>query len=811
MTTFLHDLRYALRMLRNAPAFAAAAMLTLALGIGANTAVFTVINAVLLRSLPYRDAARLTWMTETSSFYPQIPLSYPDYHDWKSEAHSFENMGAVLTGQGSNLLAGGSAQRVKVEYPTASLFPVLDVQPILGRGFLDDDDRQGAAPVTLLSYPLWQSQFGGDPRVVGTKITLDGAPYTVIGVMPGGFRFYQAPDLWIPLLQCQECPLLLNRGVHYPLFAVGRLKPGVSLPVARAEIESIQRGLGQRYPQTTSKYGAQVDSLQDSLVGSVRPQLLVLSVAMALILLIACANVANLLLSRSAVRRQEIAVRIALGAGSRRLIRQLLTESVVIGVLGGIAGIVAGVAAVRALAPLTSGTFSPLQDLQPDARVFVFAFALALVTSVLFGLAPAWQFTRAGVQEGLASGGRNRAVAMPRRVRQGLVIAQMMLAVVLLAGAGLLLRTFLKLQQVNLGFDGNHVLTFNLALPLDRYADLSWREQFLRQAVERLRRLPGVESAAVGDGVPILGSGGKRFGWEGMPAMLPHDAPLAIFDQVSPDYFRALAIPLLRGRTFTEQDTADAPHVVVVNTELARHIWPNADPLGKKIEFFREATGKIVDWAVVVGEVGNVKDQGPTDSDRYEIYIPSAQGIKNDANLNWTFLLRTRGDPGALTSAARQTFNELDRQQPIFAVQTMSDAIAASLGTQRMALLLVGIFAALAVVVAAVGIYGVIAYMVSQHTQEFGIRMALGAQPGDVLRMVLRDGLLMCVIGVAAGLALALVATHWLGRVLFQTSPRDPLTFVLVPVVLIAVAGLATWFPARRATRVDPMIALRQE
>ena len=811
MTTFLQDFRYALRMLRRAPAFTAAAVLTLALGIGANTAVFTVLNAVLLRSLPYRDASRLTWMTETSSFYPQIPLSYPDYHDWQTEAHSFEHMGAVLTGQGMNLFAGGAAQRVKVEYPTASLFPVLDVHPMLGRGFLDDDDRQGAAPVTLLSYSLWQSQFGGDARVLGTKIILDGAPYTVVGIMPAGFRFYQAPDLWIPLLQCQECPLLLNRGVHYPLFAVGRLKDGVSLPVARAEIESIQRGLGERYPRTTSKYGAQVDSLQDSLVGTVRPQLLVLSVAMALILLIACANVANLLLSRSAVRRQEIAVRVALGASSPRLVRQLLTESLLIGLLGGITGIVAGVAAVRALAPLTSGTFSPLQDLQPDARVFLFAFALALVTSVLFGLAPAWQFTRSGVQEGLASGGRNRAVAMPRRVRQGLVVAQLMLAVVLLAGAGLLMRTFLRLQQVNLGFDGSRVLTFNLSLPLDRYADLTWREQFLRQAVDRLRRLPGVETAAVADGAPILGTGGQRFGWEDMPPMLPHDAPLAIFDQVSPDYFRTLAIPLMRGRVFTDQDTADTPHVVIVNSDLARHIWPGADPLGKKIKFYRESTGKIVDWAVVVGVVGDVKTQGPTDSDRYEIYIPSAQGSKNDANLNWTFLLRAKGDPGALTSAARETFNELDRQQPIFAVQTMSEAVAASLGTQRMALVLVGIFAGLALVVAAIGIYGVISYMVSQHTQEFGIRMALGAQPADVLRMVLRDGLTLSVIGVAAGLALALLATRWLARVLFQTSPRDPLTFALVPLLLIVVALLATWFPARRATRVDPVIALRQE
>ena len=811
MTTLLQDLRYALRMLRKAPAFTVTAVITLALGIGANTAVFTVLNAVLLRALPYREPQRLTWMTETSSFYPQIPLSYPDYQDWKSEAHSFQNMGAVLTGFGANLRTGEQALRVKVDYASASLFPVLGIQPILGRGFLDEDDRQGAATVTVLSNALWQSQFGGDPRVVGTKVLLDGAPYTVVGVMSPGFRFYQAPDLWIPLLQCAQCPLLRNRGVHYPLYAVGSLKHGVSLAVARSEIEGIQRGLGERYPQTTSKYGASVERLQDSLVGSVRPQLLVLAVAMALILLIACANVANLLLSRSAVRRQEIAVRIALGATSSRLVRQFLTESLTIGVLGGIAGLFTGLAAVRALVPLTSGTFSPLQDLDPDARVILFAFVLALLTSTLFGLAPAWQVTRSGVQEGLVSGGRNRSTAMPRRVREALVIAQMSLAVVLLAGAGLLMRTFLKLQRVNLGFDTRNVLTFSVSLPLERFADLRWRDQFLRQALDRLRRLPGVEQAAAADGLPIIGSGGKRFGWEGMPSMLPHDAPLCVYEQITPNYFRALGVTLLRGRAFTDQDSAEAPRVVIVNAGLATHIWPGRDPIGQKIEFFRDASGKNVDWAMVVGEVGDVKTQGPTDSDRYEIYVPEAQGDRNDAAVNWSFLLKRRGDPGALTDAARRTLGDLQRDQPIFAVQTMGEAVASSVGSQRMALVLVGIFAGVALAVAGVGIYGVVAYMVNQHTQEFGIRMALGAQPGDVLRMVLSEGLRMTAMGVAAGLAISLLATRWLAHVLFQTSPRDPLTFTAVPVVLAFIALIATWLPARRATRVNPIVALHDQ
>ena len=803
----LKDIRYGLRSLIKHPTFTAVCIVTLALGIGANTAIFTVVNAVVLRPLPFQDGDRLAMVWTTKDTNQEQPLSFADYNDLKNQTKTFSAVGAASPLWNFTLTGDGEPEPLQGMYVSASLFELLRVQPARGRNFTSDEDRAGGSPVTIISHSLWQRRFGSDQNVIGKQLTVSGVSTTVIGVMPAGFQLLDpAAEIWIPLSQNQFASS--GRQVRL-LSVVGRLGDGLKPVAANAELSAIANQWAGQYPDTNSGVGMRVVPMHEQVVGKVRPALLLLLGAVALVLLIACANIINLMLVRSAARRKEIAVRAALGAGRMRLLRQLLTESITLSLLGGGAGILLGSWGVQALLALNPVPIPQYNEIRVDVIVLGFTLVASVMTGVLFGLAPAWQTLKFDLHSALKEGGRTAiADRSQRRLSSLLVIAETAMAVVLLIGAGLLLKSFAHLLDVKPGFVTENVLTMQVGMPNVAYQEPQKRSAFLKQLETNLSGAPEVASVGVVTRLPLLSAlnnittflaiEGKE-----VPA---GERPEIDFRRASTGYFQTMGIPLLSGRLVTEQDVINNTRSVLINEAMAKRFWPGEDPVGKRIST-ANSTGQQTQWQTIVGVVGSVRHLGLDVEPRPEIYyhtdtVPPFSPV---------VVIRTKGDPQRLISIARAKVRELDRDVPISNVNTMEQLVAQSVAQRRFGMFLVGIFAALALVLAVIGIYGVVSYSVAQRTNEIGVRMALGASASDVLTMVLKNGMTLALIGVGIGLAAAFAATRLMAAMLFEVKPTDVATFAIVSVGLILVALLACYVPARRAMKVDPLVALRYE
>ena len=808
----LSQLRQSLRTLAASPGFTAAAVLTLALGLGANTAIFSVVQAVLLDPLPYREADRLVMLFHS---YPKLDLerasvSAYGFRRYEREAKSFATMAAATGWRApQNLTGAGEPLRVRTLAVTARYFDVLGERAAHGRTFVEGEDQPGREKVVVLAQGLFRDRFGAEPGVVGSKISLDGEPYRVVGVMPAGFGDGQL-DVWIPLAFPPDI-LSIDELTSEFLTVIARLAPGVSFEQAKAEMATISGQLLTEVPDLREPgWHVRLDPMAEIVVGDVKPALLVLLGAVGLVLAIACANVANLLLARGASRQREIAVRAALGAGRGRIVRQLLGESVLLALAGGALGLVVAFWGVRLLERGLPEHLAAV-DVGIDLPVLGFALAISVATGLLFGLAPALQLSRPRLASELTG---TRSSAGPRRhlLRAALVASEVALSLTLLVCAGLLIRSFSRLQEVDPGFATDGVLTFRVALPEARYGEDHQILAFWDRLLERLGSLPGVQTAGAVSGLPLSGFLGTasytledRQTADGEPS--PHGSPRV----ASPGYFAAMGIPLLQGRLFTEADREEAPPVALIDQSVARRYWPDGgphgSPIGKRLAFFFEGSDAEPRWREIVGIVGHVRNDTLGEESKGQIYMPLAQSP--DRSL--AIAIRIAGDPAAVTDEVRREVLALDPQQPIYEVRPIAELVARSLAQARFSTSLFTLFAALAAVLAVVGIYGVIAYSVAQRTQEIGIRMALGADRERVVGLVVRQGALLAGIGLAAGLVLSLLATRLLGSLLYEVSATDPLTFAAVPVLLAAVALAASWLPARRATRVDPVRALRSE
>ncbi|HEV3471346.1 MAG TPA: ABC transporter permease [Pyrinomonadaceae bacterium] len=801
------DLRYGVRTLLKNPGFTAVAVVALALGIGANTAIFSVVNAVLLRPLPYRDPDRLVmvWEDNTKGGYPRNTPAAANFLDWREQSRVFEGMAAIAN-QSFALTGAGEPERIDGRRVSASLFPLLGVEPLLGRVFLPEEDQPGAGRAVILSHGLWQRRFGSDPNITGKALTLNGESHTVVGVMPAHFRFPAREDeLWVPIAFTNE--QAANRGTHY-LQVVARLRPGVTVEQAQAEMSAIAARLQEQYPSQNTGVGAAVVPLHEQLVGDIRPALLILLGAVGFVLLVACANVANLLLARAAARHKEIAVRVALGASRMRLIRQFLTESLLLAAVGGLAGLLLSLWGVNLLRAFIPESISQVGAVSIDAKVLGFTLLVSLLTGLIFGLAPATQASNFNLNETLKEGGRDSSAgSRGNRIRAVLVVAEVAVSLVLLIGAGLLINSFLRLRSVDPGFRADNLLTMRIVLPELKYPDQARRAAFYAEALRRIEALPGVESAAVTNWIPLVRQGDSNsFTVEGQPDPGPGRSPSVATRVVSPRYFDTMGIQLLRGRQFGEQDRADSPPVVIVSEAMARRSWPGADPVGKRMKM--GGYNSDAPWMEVVGVVKDVRQFELTAEPRPQIYLHYEQpAFFRPSNL----VVRTGADPLGLAATVRKTVWEIDKDQPVSNISTMEDVLSESISRQRFSMLLLGIFAGVALVLAAVGIYGVMSYSVAQRTHEIGIRMALGAQAADVLKLTVGQGLRLVLVGVAIGLAAAFALTRLMESLLYGVSATDPATLVTISLVLITVALLASYVPARRATKVDPLTALRYE
>jgi len=814
MNTLLQDLRYGIRMLARKPGFAAVAALTLALGIGANTAIFSVIDAVLLKPLPYKDTDRLVLVWEQNperGWYRNI-VSAANFLDWRKQNDVFTQMAAVTPQNAFNLTRTDKPEEILGQLVTTDLFSLLGVRPFLGRDFLPEEDKPGGPRVVILSYGLWERRYGHDPTLVGKQISLNNESYTVVGIMPADFYFppfwrqWAAGELWVPGLDLSE-PLR----TYHAYIAIARLKAGVSLERAQSEMDTIARRIEQQSPEDKG-WGVGLVGLREQAVGETRRPLMVLFGAVGFVLLIACANVANLMLARSAAREREVAIRTALGANRGRLIRQFLTESLLLALLGGTLGLLVASWVIRVLAYI-SGEWAmdwwggaSLADVRVNGAALAFTMIVTLATGMIAGLAPALGGSAPDLNRSLKEGSRGAGEGVQRhRLRSVLVVSEFALALILLAGAGLMIRTLILLRRVDLGFNSHNVLTMTLPLLGPRYHEQRAQAEFFTALLERVKTLPGVQWASVSRGLPVEGYSGWGFVTEDNPSPPVNETPDGNYQVVGPDYFRAMGIPLREGRFFTAQDTQQSMRVVIVNEELARTQWPGKDPSGRRLRV--NLSGKP--WLTVIGVVGNVRTEWPMPKFRQEFYLPYTQYPWDLAPRD--LVIRTAMNPTVVAAAIQREVAALDKDQPVSAIRTLEDVVGEAVGPQRFAMMLLGAFAALALVLASVGIYGVMAYSVSQRTHGIGVRMALGAVRSNVLGMVVGEALVLALIGAGLGLAGAWGLTRLLSGLLYSVRPTDPLTFTLVPLVLVGVSALASYIPARRATRVDPIVALRYE
>ncbi len=809
--TLLQDLRFGLRMLAKNPGFTAVAVLTLALGIGANTAIFSVVNGVLLRPLPYPEPDRLVRIYERSAQFNLMSVAYPNFLDWERMNRSFAGL-AAYRGEAFNFTGPGQPEYIPGAIATANFFSVLGVKPLQGRTFTPEEERQGANPVAMVSEGLWKRRFGGDTAVLGKSLVLDGQVYTVVGIVPRDCHLLDPAEVITPLWQWGRRMQLERREDHPGIQVVGQLRPGVSLPQARADMENIAHSLAQAYPKTNEGQGTTVVPLKNDIVGDVRPMLLLLQAAVGFVVLIACANVANLLLARSVARKREVAVRVALGASRGRVIRQFLTESVLVSLGGGGIGLLLASWGSAPLLAAVPGGLPRREAIALDGSVLLFTLVISLLTGILFGLAPALESSRSNVQEALKEGGRS-AVGGQRRTQSVFVVSEVALALVLLAGAGLLIRTLQHLWDVNPGLNPQHVLTMQVALSPTLFADPSAIRTAWRQLLDRVRSIPGVESAAVTILVPLSGDDNEMSFWtSGQPPSSMAQMPVALGYITTPGYLRTMGIPLQRGRYFTEQDSESSRKVVVIDEILARHFFPSQDPVGKQLQLAGFGPMEII------GVAGHVKHWGLDSDDsakiRDQLYFPFFQipdQFMAQAKTGLRLVLRTGSNPMSMVSAVSKQVMGPGRDQPVYNVNSMEQLISSSVARRRFMRLLLVVFAGLALTLAAIGIFGVISYSLSQRTHEIGIRMALGAERRDVLALVVRQGLTLALAGVAIGLAAALGLTHFLAGMLYGVRPTDPITYLLACLLLTGVALLACCIPARRATKVDPMVALRYE
>ena len=807
MNKLIQDLRYGIRTLLKKPGFTIVAVATLALGMGASTVIFTVVDAALLRGLPYRESNRLyhLWERTPKQDFPKREFSYPDYQDYQQNT-VFEGL-AAYTGGGAILTGLGDPERIAAPRASANFFSVLGVDPVIGRTFQQGEDQPNGPRVAVLTYGFWQRRFGGEHSVLGKAITINGQSYTVVGVLPASFQFaLRNSDLWIPYQPTQN---QLTRRFLHGTNLIGRLKPGVTPEQAESEMNVIASRIEQQYNDSHAGTTARVVPLQEEIVGTVRPILFVLLAAVAFVLLIACANVASLLLTRSLARQKEVAVRAALGASRWRVVRQLLTEALLLSLAGGAAGLVIaywGLPALVATLPQNQLIAMPfLSSVQIDRGILGFSFGLSLLTGIVFGIVPALQSSRLDLNEVLKEGGRHSSAGAGQRLRSALVVGEIAMAVVLLVGAGLMMKSLLRLLQTNVGFNTENLLTMGIVLSPAKYMEANQVSSFYAQLHQRVRALPGVVGAGTVDILPLTGGNTTRFNVDGDPIPPPGKETEANTRVVNDHYFQTIGVPLIAGRLFDERDQNGTQPVVIIGKTIADRLFAGRDPVGRKLRY----PSIQVDPITIVGVVGDVKITGLDEEIRPVLYYPLRQSGGFNANL----VVRTNTDPTSLANAVRSEVRNLDPDAAILNVNTMEGVISQTPASfiRRFPALLIGIFAGVALLLASIGIYGVVSYSVSQQIHYIGIRMALGAGPSDILRMVLKQGMILALAGIAIGVVAALALMRLLTTLLYQVKTTDITTFAIVSGTLFAVALLACYLPARRATKVDPLVALRYE
>jgi putative ABC transport system permease protein len=808
MQRLWQDLRYGARMLLKKRGLTLVAVITLGLGIGANTTMFSVINGLLLRPMPFKDPERLVHLDERAlkAGFESLGVSFPDFTDWSARSRSFER--TALYTEDSFTLAGDSAteraERVEGARVSASLFPLLGVEAALGRHFLEEEDKPGAATAAIIGYGLWQRRFGGDPGVIGRSARIDGESATIVGVMPAGFGFPIKAEIWKP--RAEEFDEK-GRGSH-SAYGIGRLKPGVKIETARSEIEEVAAAIEREHPQTNKGVEGVVEPWREALLEGPGDELWLLLGAVGFILLIACANVANLLLTAGASRAGEMAIRSALGASLATLMRQSLIESLLLASVGGALGLLIALWGADGMMAMIPEALPAWMNFSIDWRVLVFTLGATAATALLCGIAPSWQASKTDLMSVMKDGARGAVGSRKQRLRNLLVIGEVALAMTLLVSAGLMMKDFIRVRQINTGFNAGHVMTAKITLPETQYSTPAGQINFFRQLLQQIMATPGVESAGLTSGLPLSDGGisGSGFFVEGKPE--PRDLsqiPIVLHCAVSPGYFRAMGMRLIRGRDFSDADVEGKEKVAIVDETIARRIFADEDPIGRRVRFGGANSGRP--WLTIVGVVNAIRNFGLKKDAGMQAYQPYQQ----ESSGNMTIVARATGDPASLTPAMRNEVAALDKDLPLYAARPMTEVVASEMWDDKYFGILFGLFAALALSLAAVGIYGVVSYSVAQRTREIGLRMALGAQTGDVMRMIIRQGIALAGLGAAIGLGGAALAARLMKSMLVNVSPADPVTFTLLPLALLAVALAACWLPARRATKVDPMVALRTE